>query len=57
MGVAQDPDAKLTTADDMRDGIIGALDTACRRGEMMKIQSKHVDWHGRRCCCWPTGAT
>jgi hypothetical protein len=39
-----DPDAKLTTGDEMRDRIIGALDTACRRGEMMKIQNKHVEW-------------
>ena len=28
-------------------GIIGALDTGCRRGEMMKIQNKHVDWQRR----------
>ena len=39
-----DPDAKLTTGGEMRDRIIGALDTGCRRGEMMKIQNKHVDW-------------
>jgi len=39
---------QLTTGDEMRDRIIGALDTACRRGEMMKIQSKHVDWQNRR---------
>jgi len=31
----------------MRDRIIGALDTGCRRGEMMKIQNKHVDWQHR----------
>src|SRR2546426_1125762 len=31
----------------MRDRIIGALDTGCRRGEMMKIQNKHVDWRHR----------
>ena len=42
-----DPDAKLTTGDEMRDRIIGALDTGCRRGEMMKIQNKHVDWRHR----------
>jgi hypothetical protein len=36
-------EAKLTTGDRMRDRIIGALDTACRLGEMMKIQNKHVD--------------
>ena len=41
------PDAKLTTGDEMRDRIIGALDTGCRRGEMMKIQNKHVDWRHR----------
>jgi hypothetical protein len=28
----------------MRDRIIGALDSGCRRGEMLKIQNKHVDW-------------
>src|SRR5687767_5067085 len=27
--------------------IIGALDTGCRRGEMLKIQNKHVDWRHR----------
>jgi hypothetical protein len=32
------PEARLTTGDEMRDRIIGALDTGCRRGEMMKIQ-------------------
>jgi integrase len=41
------PDTKLTTGDEMRDRIIGALDTGCRRGEMMKIQNKHVDWQHR----------
>jgi integrase len=41
------PDVKLTTGDEMRDRIIGALDTGCRRGEMMKIRNKHVDWHHR----------
>src|SRR5690242_10732014 len=40
-------DSKLTTGDEMRDRIIGALDTGCRRGEMMKIQNKHVDWDHR----------
>jgi integrase len=38
---------KLTAGDDMRDRIIGALDTGCRCGEMMKIQNKHVDWRHR----------
>jgi integrase len=42
-----DPDAKLTTGDEIRDRIIGALDTGCRRGEMLKIQNKHVDWRHR----------
>ena len=42
-----DPDAKLTVGDEMRDRIIGALDTGCRRGEMMKIQNKHVEWQRR----------
>jgi integrase len=41
------PDSKLTTGDKMRDRIIGALDTGCRRGEMLKIQNKHVDWRHR----------
>jgi len=36
-GAVLNPDSKLTTGDEMRDGIIGALDTGCRRGEMMKI--------------------
>ena len=42
-GQIWDPDAKLTTGDEMRDRIIGALDTGCRCGEMMKVQNKHVD--------------
>jgi integrase len=42
-----DPDAKLTTGDEIRDRIIGGLDTGCRRGEMMKIQNKHADWRHR----------
>jgi integrase len=46
-GDVWDPDAKLTTGDEMRDRIIGALDTGCRRGEMMKVQNKHVDWRHR----------
>ena len=41
------PDAKLTVGDEMRDRLIGALDTGCRRGEMMKIQNKHIDWRHR----------
>jgi integrase len=31
----------------MHDRIVGALDTGCRRGEMLKIQNKHVDWQRR----------
>lgn len=46
-GAIWNPDAKLTTGDEMRDRIIGALDTGCRRGEMLKIQNKHVDWQRR----------
>jgi integrase len=38
---------KLPTGDEMRDRIVGALDTGCRRGEMLKIQNKHVDWRHR----------
>jgi integrase len=28
----------------MHDRIIGALETCCRQGEMLRIQNKHVDW-------------
>ncbi len=28
----------------MHDRIIGALETCCRRGEMLRIQARHVDW-------------
>jgi site-specific recombinase XerD len=28
----------------MRDRVIGALDTGCRLGEMLKIQNRHVIW-------------
>jgi integrase len=41
------PNVRLTTGDEMRDRIIGALDTGCRRGEMLKIQNKQVDWRHR----------
>jgi hypothetical protein len=34
---------KFTIGDEMRDRIIGALDTGCRRGEMLKIQNRQVD--------------
>lgn len=46
-GQVWDPDAKLTTGDEMCDRIIGALDTGRRCGEMMKIQNRHVDWQQR----------
>jgi hypothetical protein len=41
------PEVKLTTGDETGDRIIGALDTGCRRGEMLKIQNKQVDWRHR----------
>jgi integrase len=28
----------------MHDRIIGGLETCCRRGEMLRIQNRHVDW-------------
>jgi integrase len=28
----------------MHDRIIGAIETCCRRGEMLRIQNRHVDW-------------
>jgi hypothetical protein len=28
----------------MRDRIIGALETGCRLGEMLKVQNRHVLW-------------
>jgi site-specific recombinase XerD len=41
----------------MHDRLIGALETCCRRGEMLLIQSRHVDWErhqiaipGRHAC-------
>ena len=46
-GAIWDPDSKLTTGDEMRDRLIGALDTGCRCGEMLKIQNEHVDWQHR----------
>jgi len=46
-GAIWDPDSKLTTGDEMRDRLIGALDTGCRCGEMLKIQNQHVDWQHR----------
>jgi integrase len=29
---------------DMRDRIIGALETRCRRGEMLRNENRHIDW-------------
>jgi hypothetical protein len=49
------PDSKLTVGDEMRDRIIGALDTACRRGEMMKICTGTIS-DTRRCRGWRTRA-
>ena len=31
----------------MRDRLIGALDTGCRCGEMLKIQNQDVEWQHR----------
>ena len=28
----------------MHDRIVGALETCCRQGEMLRIQNRHVDW-------------
>ena len=28
----------------MHDRIIGALETCCRKGEMLRIQNRHIDW-------------
>ncbi len=42
-----DPAVKVTTGDEMHDRIVGALDTGCRRGEMLLIQNKQVDWRHR----------
>jgi integrase len=35
----------LTCGQELRDRIIGALETGCRQGEMQKIKSSDVDWH------------
>ncbi len=55
--IAPDEERRLLTAADkmsgaehafagapMRDRIVGALDTGCRLGEMLKIQNRHVLW-------------
>lgn len=36
-------EAPATSGKSMRDRIIGALETCCRKGELLKIQNKHVD--------------
>ena len=28
----------------MHDRLVGALETCCRQGEMLRIQNRHVDW-------------
>ena len=28
----------------MHDRLIGALETCCRQGEMLRIQNRHVEW-------------
>jgi hypothetical protein len=28
----------------LHDRLIGALETCCRKGEMLRIQNRHVDW-------------
>jgi integrase len=35
----------LTCGQEMRDRIIGALETGCRQGEMQKTQNSDIDWH------------
>jgi len=35
----------LTCGQEMRDRIIGALETGCRQGEMQKVQNSDIDWH------------
>jgi integrase len=41
---------EMTSADhrfvgsSMHDRIVGALETCCRQGEMLRIQNRHVDW-------------
>ena len=28
----------------MHDRLIGALETCCRKGEMLRVQNRHIDW-------------
>jgi hypothetical protein len=35
----------LTCGQEMRDRVIGALETGCRQAEMQKIQNTNIDWH------------
>ena len=37
-------EAPVMTGKSMRDRIVGALETCCRKGELLRIQNKHVDW-------------
>jgi integrase len=37
------PDHKFV-GPSMHDRLIGALETCCRRGEMLRIQNRHIDW-------------
>ncbi len=34
----------------MHDRLIGALETCCRQGEMLRIQNRHVDWETHQIC-------
>ena len=35
----------LTCGQEMKDRIVGALETGCRQGEMQKVQNSDIDWH------------
>jgi integrase len=40
----------------MHDRIIGALETCCRQGEMLRIQNRHVDWERQQIAIPATNA-
>ncbi|MCC7241011.1 MAG: site-specific integrase [Acidobacteria bacterium] len=42
--LAVSSEAHVGTGVSMHDRIIGALETCCRQGEMLRIQNRHVDW-------------
>ncbi len=42
--LAIDSDEHKWAGASMHDRIIGALETCCRQGEMLRIQNRHVDW-------------